>query len=128
MSIKYTKTSVVQLGEERYLMDDFIDGFYTKFTSNGLLLNATKDWKLIEFSHWTYKFTNCDRLVTDLQGCKVSENEFILSDPAIHSVNRIFGATDLSTDGIYRFLAFHSCRLNGNFRKLFKLAYLTHKK
>ena len=46
--------------------------------------------------------------VCDLQGVKYAY-EYKLTDPAIHSVNREFGITDMGAMGMEYVLAHHSC-------------------
>ena len=44
----------------------------------------------------------------DLQGVKYS-SEYRLTDPVVHSVDRLFGATDLGVVGMECVLANHKC-------------------
>ena len=46
--------------------------------------------------------------VCDLQGVKCG-NEYLLTDPVVHSLDQIFGNTDLGVVGIERVLAAHDC-------------------
>lgn len=59
------------------------------------------------FSHWTHVYTKRDSLVCDLQG--VVGNRFEMTDPAIHSSRRKFGATDHGRVGQRCFFETHKC-------------------
>lgn len=48
------------------------------------------------------------RQVCDLQGVKY-HSEYKLTDPVVHSVDRLFGATDLGVAGMEMVLANHEC-------------------
>lgn len=104
-----------------YLMEDCIDvSFFTKFTSNGHLLSNYKDLSaerklIIEFSHWSYEWTNQTFMVVDLQGFE-NDNKYILTELAIQSVGYIFGKHDLGMIGVNRYFMLHKnhCCLNKN--------------
>ena len=63
------------------------------------------------FSHWTFQRTNKHLQVVDCQGVFDSkENTFVLSDPAIHCVDKLkFGGTNLAKAGFRRFFKTHKC-------------------
>ncbi len=88
-------------------MDEFLDGEYKKF-SNNEFAKFGDHYDLIEFSHWTYERTSKNMMVVDLQGWeKESKKVYYLTDPAIHSVDRKFGKTDLGPTGFNRFMLTH---------------------
>ncbi|KAF0541191.1 kinase-like protein [Gigaspora margarita] len=62
------------------------------------------------FAHFTYKYTEGYLVVYDLQGVDL-DDEFILTDPAIHCIDVLrFGVTNLGKRGIEKcFLANHKC-------------------
>jgi len=62
------------------------------------------------FAHFTYECTKHYLVVYDLQGVEL-ENEFLLTDPAIHCIDPLrFGKTNLGERGINEcFLANHTC-------------------
>lgn len=97
--------------EKIYLMEDYCQANFSKFTNNSYLWPNPK-WTieekvLIDFSHWTNEWTNGNLMVADLQGWKIEKNKFILTDPAMHSRESIFGRTDLGSTGFGRYFMFH---------------------
>jgi hypothetical protein len=108
-------------GKERiYLMEDFCEGNFVKFTSNAVMMPVTEytlpEKYVIDFSHWSHEFTEKKLMVVDLQGWQIDENLFCLTDPAIHSeAGKIFGKTDMGRIGFNRYYAFHKniCVLKG---------------
>jgi len=63
--------------------------------------------ELQAFSHYTYIKSNENLIVVDLQGMK-SDAYWILSDPAIQSVDSSFGITDRGVTGINDYLSLHN--------------------
>lgn len=64
------------------------------------------------FSHFSYRYTNREKLICDLQGVLVVENGFPLfkwTDPCIHSMERRFGLTDHADEGFNSFFKTHQC-------------------
>merc|ERR1711924_138902 len=65
---------------------------------------------LATFSHWTYHRTQGKFLVTDIQGVRPKLEEiYLLTDPAIHSVDERGGCLDHGESGILNFFATHEC-------------------
>jgi len=73
------------------------------------------------FSHFTWDYTK-KLMVLDIQGVLVENPHgggmFYLTDPAISSVDKSFGATDLGQQAINNFLESHSCTTACNTVKL----------
>jgi len=61
------------------------------------------------FSHYTYVKSGGQQLVCDLQGVWNWSDGFVLTDPAIHSVDHTFGRTDMGRAGMHSFLQSHTC-------------------
>jgi hypothetical protein len=72
---------LVYVGDTVYLVEEFLKGEFLKFTSNEFLLDAAQyseeEKKLIEFSHWSYEWTEKNLMVVDLQGFREQRNRFI---------------------------------------------------
>ena len=90
-------------------VEERIRGKYEKFISNNgtLLFHGT----LSTFSHWTYWKSKEKFMIVDLQGER-RENEYILTDPAIHSgkgFGEPFGELDCGMVGIEAFFSTHRC-------------------
>lgn len=116
IQIKYSQPSLVNLklndSEERvYLMEDYQEGLFMKLTNNDFfipIINYNMEEKyIIDFSHWSYAWTNSSLMVTDLQGWAMSKSSFILTDPAIHSRSKQFGKTDQGETGFNRYFIMH---------------------
>jgi hypothetical protein len=102
--IKFLDIYKTNLDDSDFLVEKFLDGEYRKFNSNQFLINTKSTEILNDFSLWTYKFTEQKLMVVDLQGVIKLDKEgktcFCLTDPAINSINRSFGATDMGEQGI----------------------------
>jgi hypothetical protein len=126
--VEYLEASLVYVNDRTYLVEDLLDGEFSKFTSNEYLLEGdqyseSEKW-LIEFSHWSHNWTEQNLMVVDLQGFRDEQNHrFLLIDPAIHSRNRQFGSTDLGQSGFGRYFIFHKCCLEGHFNIIFFLEF-----
>ncbi len=60
------------------------------------------------FTHWSWHVSGHRLMVCDLQGVK-RRGTYLLTDPAIHSVEREFGFKDLGITGMEVVLAGHTC-------------------
>ena len=93
-------------------VERFLDGSYTKWLSNAGWVNHEAmggNDMLPAFSHWTWVETKGELLVSDLQGVKYNQTDYCLTDPAIHSMSRKYGQTDLGKIGINQFFMTHKC-------------------
>ncbi|KAF0529171.1 kinase-like protein [Gigaspora margarita] len=100
-----TESSTVYYSVEKY----FSDAKFKRFNVNSGLI--TEFHSILEaFAHFTYQYTDGYLVVYDLQGVDL-ENEFLLTDPAIHCTDLLrFGITNLGIKGIQLcFLANHKC-------------------
>ena len=80
---------------------------FTKFNSNTGY--AKGDMITMQaFSHFTWIQSNGEMVICDLQGHH-EEGLYILTDPAISSLNRGYGSTDLGALGILKFMYHHKC-------------------
>ncbi|KAF0504363.1 kinase-like protein [Gigaspora margarita] len=104
-SVLYDKTDNTYYSVEKYINN----AKFTKFNANSGLI--TEFHSILEaFAHFTYQYTEGYLVVYDLQGVDL-DNEFLLTDPAIHCVDLLrFGKTNLGKSGIQKcFLAKHKC-------------------
>lgn len=85
--------------------------YFEKFTSNSGWIGDYDDWEvraMAAFSHFTYHKSGGRLIVCDLQGRYRDDrrkSRFELTDPAICSIGRSYGATDLGQQGIESFFA-----------------------
>lgn len=94
--------------KEEVLLEEFLKGVFIKFNSN-------TGWSRDDFglspsalSHFSWVFSYGQELLCDLQGVKL-DNDYKFTDPAIHSVQRKYGGTDLGSEGIMLFFLTHKC-------------------
>merc|ERR1712071_551607 len=76
---------------------------FRRFTTNsGSIANDHDCTLLLEFSKWTFDFTDGFCMVADLQGMyDAVKKEYILTDPVIMATNvTLFGSTNLGPRGI----------------------------
>jgi hypothetical protein len=90
-------------------VEEYISGKYEKFVSNNgtLKFHGT----LSCFAHYSYWCSKERLIIVDLQGTR-GEKSYILTDPAIHSVEKLgggYGELDLGTVGIEAFFSTHKC-------------------
>ena len=102
--------TTVYMGEPVFARD-FLHGTYTKWLSNNGWVNPKADGgrSLIAFAHWTWVKSGQQLLVCDLQGVRDNPRGYWLTDPAINSVNKAYGATDCGMHGINAFFRHHKC-------------------
>jgi hypothetical protein len=94
---------------EKILVEPFLGkDAYDKFNTNSGWENENCGSTMGAFSHFTYHISGGKMLVCDLQGIK-KDDEYILTDPVICSVQEAFGVTDCGEDGIRSFFANHQC-------------------
>ncbi len=59
-------------------------------------------------SHYSYHVSSGQFVLCDLQG-GIYEGGIVLTDPVVHSRDRVFGVTDLGDQGISTFFSSHTC-------------------
>lgn len=95
---------------EKALVEPMIANF-EKFNSNtGWMPTESSPWIEVmqALSHFSYHSTDRKLLLCDLQG-GIYKDGFIITDPVIMSNIQEYGPTDLGSDGISTFFAYHRC-------------------
>lgn len=87
-------------------IEPFIVGEYKKFTSNSGWIDPHIGNAIPAFMHWGWVHSKGQVLVSDIQGVR-RDTCYMLTDPAVQSVDRHYGATDLGAEGLVRFLTTH---------------------
>lgn len=87
-------------------VEPYLEGKYTKFSSNTGYENPDYNAFIPAFSHLSWVVSKGQYVVLDVQGT-YNNNKYYLTDPAIQSVEMKFGDSDLGAMGIMRFLLFH---------------------
>ena len=99
---------VGNVGENEYVsLEPYLAGHWQKFNSNGGWCDESS-MLLQTFSHWSACKSGYQFLLCDLQGVR-RDNEYLITDPCIHSVDQIHGPTDLGLIGMQKFLSGHKC-------------------
>jgi hypothetical protein len=117
MEIKFLSVYLVQLHDTRefYTIEEYLPGSFKKFCGSLGINNPTiYSYTLVSFQHWVYERTGNYMVITDLQGfidgdTKNKIGQYILTDPAISSVDMKFKPTDLGQYGIIKFFEKHEC-------------------
>ncbi|KAF0340284.1 kinase-like protein [Gigaspora margarita] len=105
VKVLYDKADNTYYSLEKYVSNSE----FKRFNVNSGLI--TEFHSILEaFAHFTYEYTEGYLVVYDLQGVDLN-NEFLLTDPAIHCVDLLrFGITNLGMSGIQKcILANHKC-------------------
>ena len=92
---------------ERVIVEDYIRGDFKKWCNNyGFISNESQS--MPAFMHWSWVHTGGELMVSDLQGVW-TDDDFILTDPAIISLNNSYGQTDTGAEGMLMFFYNHKC-------------------
>eukprot|EP00421_Protoceratium_reticulatum_P067336 CAMPEP_0168408690 /NCGR_PEP_ID=MMETSP0228-20121227/26800_1 /TAXON_ID=133427 /ORGANISM="Protoceratium reticulatum, Strain CCCM 535 (=CCMP 1889)" /LENGTH=555 /DNA_ID=CAMNT_0008422383 /DNA_START=1 /DNA_END=1665 /DNA_ORIENTATION=- len=102
--------------KERVCIEPHLDGKFEKLNSNnGWARRSSQSAVAQAFSHWTWFYTCGEMLLCDLQGtcnepCAGLPGNWLLTDPAAHSLNPgKLGHTDLGPKGMDAFFREHTC-------------------
>lgn len=96
---------------QKTLCEPFIQN-YQKFNSNSGWNDSSTLWAkaMQALSHFSYHMSRGDCVLCDLQG-GVTQQEAVITDPAILTRDRDFGVTDLGQAGIISFFSQHVCNI-----------------
>ncbi|GBB99217.1 hypothetical protein RclHR1_03450012 [Rhizophagus clarus] len=110
LKVKLLRNGTIDLCTRYYTVEPRLkDAEYKRFNANTGVITELRP-TLEAFVHFTYEYTEGYLVVCDLQGIELN-NEFLLTDPAIHCVDPLrFGRTNFGENGIKQlFLANHKC-------------------
>ena len=109
----FKEKAVINLFEKRaftelepMIIEPYIEGKYEKFTSNSGWIKDNIDIIIPLFMHWNWVYSKGEKLVSDIQGVKKGDI-YELTDPAVQSINKEYGDTDLGAVGLIYFLSEH---------------------
>lgn len=91
---------------EWIIIEPFIKGKYEKFTNNADCIEPNIDKTIPFFMHWNWAYSKGEKLVTDIQGVRKKSN-YVLTDPAVQSIDKEYGEGDLGICGLILFLYKH---------------------
>uniref|UniRef100_A0A1X7UGV9 Alpha-type protein kinase domain-containing protein n=1 Tax=Amphimedon queenslandica TaxID=400682 RepID=A0A1X7UGV9_AMPQE len=97
--------------DEYTVNEDFLEGEFIKWCNNyGYVSTKARgvDSILTAFMHWSWVKSKGEEMVADIQGVK-NGNRYRLTDPAMISVKRKYGATDTGIEGMAMFFLIHQC-------------------
>jgi hypothetical protein len=110
LNVKLLRCGTIDLRTRYYTIEPKLQGAeYKRFNANTGVITELRP-ALEAFVHFTYQYTKGYLVVCDLQGIELN-NEFLLTDPAIHCIDPLrFGRTNFGENGINQlFLAKHRC-------------------
>ncbi|RGB39933.1 kinase-like domain-containing protein [Rhizophagus diaphanus] len=109
LNVKLLRCSSIDVRTRYYAIEPRLNAEYKRFNVNTGVITKLRD-TLEAFAHFTYEYTEGYLVVCDLQGIELN-NEFLLTDPAIHCIDSLrFGGTNFGEKGISElFLANHRC-------------------
>ena len=87
--------------------EDFIPGPFNKWCNNYGYI-ADESVSLPAFMHWSWYETRGEEMVSDLQGVR-NPDSFKLTDPAMMSLSKQYGATNTGVEGMAMFFLNHQC-------------------
>ena len=96
---------------EWVMVEDFLEGDFQKYISNSGWVKPrcfSEYPSMPAFAHWSWVHTGGSLMVSDLQGVRY-DSKYVLTDPAILSLEGSYGSTDLSLVGMGLFFLSHQC-------------------
>lgn len=87
-------------------VEPYIEGSYTKFSSNTGFENPNFSAFIPAFAHYTWLNSKGRFVIMDIQGV-FKDNKYYLTDPAIQSVKMEYGSSDLGAMGLIKFILCH---------------------
>ena len=87
-------------------IEPFIDGPYKKYVNNDCRTYSNTDKAISFFMHWNWAYTKGKSLICDIQGVKRT-HFYELTDPAVQSIDKDFGNSDLGPCSLIIFLSAH---------------------
>ena len=101
-------------GRKFFSVEEYIPGVYSKFNNNAGYVDVELSEShpgLQAFSHFTWHYTKGLLMVVDVQGVSCGAGKYLLTDPAIHTLEEkvLPDPTNLGMDGMARFFATHKC-------------------
>ncbi|CAB5354754.1 unnamed protein product [Rhizophagus irregularis] len=110
LDVRLLRSGTIDLHTRYYTIEPRLkDAEYKRFNTNTGVITELRP-TLEAFVHFTYEYTKEYLVVCDLQGIELN-NEFLLTDPAIHCIDPLrFGRTNFGKNGIKQlFLGNHRC-------------------
>ena len=95
---------------EYVVVEDYIPGLFKKWVNNYGYV-SDEFLSMPAFAHWSWWYTNGEKMITDLQGVRGFTN-YTLTDPALMSGTANggrYGCTDTGVEGIILFFYNHHC-------------------
>ena len=97
---------------EYLIVEDYIPGNFTKWSNNFGYI-STESKLMPAFMHWSWVHTKGQQMIADLQGVRIDDDTYILTDPALLSYTRgdngVYGCTDTGVKGMAMFFLNHTC-------------------
>ncbi len=98
---------------EYCVIEDYIPGQFNKWCNNYGFISAeakSSHCSMPAFMHWSWWNSNGEKMISDLQGVRSEyPKSYILTDPAMLSLNNSYGVTDMGVEGMAMFFLHHEC-------------------
>lgn len=98
--------ATVDTNKQVIVLEPFIEGQYTRFSNNFGYENKDYNAYIPAFSHYTWLCSKGRLVINDIQGV-FNNGKYILTDPAIQSVEKKYAGSDIGCYGLIVFLATH---------------------
>ena len=98
--------------DEYVANEEYLEGTFVKWCNNyGYVSSEARgvDQILTAFMHWTWARSKGHEMVADIQGVKLPNGTYKLTDPAMLSVSGKYGITDTGVEGMTMFFLIHQC-------------------
>lgn len=93
--------------KQKVLVEPFVEGF-EKFNSNSGWANNSHP-VMQALSHFSYHNSNGQTVLCDLQGGRMDGGNYMLTDPVVLSMGKLYGVTDGGPLAISTFFSNHVC-------------------
>ncbi|XP_064611166.1 uncharacterized protein LOC135475263 [Liolophura sinensis] len=95
--------------DEFVLIEDYIRGDFSKLNSNNGWKSANSRYQELQaFAHFAWCYSGGEFVVGELQGVRTPQN-YLITDPVLHSNSQLFGDRDQGQPGIEAFFQEHVC-------------------
>ena len=94
------------LNQKFAYVEPFLEGEYTKFSSNSGYENPEYNAYIPAFSHYSWLLFKGRMVILDVQGV-FKNQKYFLTDPAVQSIDQKYGGSDLGAMGLIKFVLCH---------------------
>ena len=92
--------------KEWITIEPFLGGKFEKFINNNCIQKYGTDESIVLFMHWNWVYSKGKSLICDIQG-EEKYYSYELTDPAVQSIDKEYGESDLGPCSLINFLINH---------------------